>query len=1475
MFQNEDLKKYLEESATVKTQTAVIAEWNMNIANNIYKIGNYRYRPTAEAGTKYKIIPNTFDINDAGYFYTNATDADIKIDGGIDPEDNEQPWFLLEQNKKNSMLYSLEDCFKKFRPRSGINKAAYFENKKIHFSNKNMSNRPRYYMPDKNDNFKYWTSFRTEDGIVRGQANKTINGQYFIDDACPFVVYENEVPANRIVLKMQTNVGDVDLGPFSNGAISTSDQFYGDSNRTTPVKWKVQYLKDNSWIDIVSFDNSSTRSDGTPIIKSDGYVELAYGLKIPDKYKEIFIKAEELLSESLLPKEAIHGYAYLVKNNNTDLGKYHIWVQPNMSEDGEWEIFDPEYGWYLEEATITRLTNFVTDLTSPPAYISESDGKELYREFANIKGIRLVVDTMNVRDSVLDLIEISPRLVADLSDKVTLINIKKTASDLGTSGLPVGQLLASVGSLSLFDYDDAFNENNTGSIINKYLANNIKINVYDIIIDIKLSDNKRYDYLVPIKTLYSEGFPRYNPTDRKVNLELRDFYFYLESIKAPELLLTNTSLSYAVSLLLDSIGFSNYTFKRLDLENELIIPFFFVAPDKSVAEVLNDLAVSSQTAMFFDEYNNFVMMSKNYILPSNNERPIDVTLYGTDDFIEDGAIENKNKNPKLTNIIDITSSDQNVFNDGVISYTSRYIQRSYGTIKQASMIDNSVSAKNWIYKPVLLWEVTGDQNLRSINDDAASQSSYNLSAIPLNSDLSADVPKVVFNTLINNVIDLGEAVYWLGRHAGYFYANGEIIRFDAVQYNIPGAEKIVVSEDNNGRPSYNTETIGSIGNVWISSNQEYQEYMSKLPFNGKIYPTGLIRIYAEPKYEEKDGITILKNGDVARHGRGQFGTNIVSHSAGLDSYWSNNSYVRGFDMNSQHLFGLVEGDILTNSSISLLGLTTNSAGSNNARATQNVRTGVIKNFLSSSYTKEAQNNTIRPTQAGSVQSSALVMNGPSFSTTEKSIDFVSYQYKKLSTKFKHFGTRVRIIGRVESSETRGQTPVNATPYYVLSGSQPNQNLNISGGSGGLAVMLNPDTNVGYYFEIIALTEKNISEYSSESDNLHNIIFYKIMADSTGKAVPIKLWGGFGNVIVDDGNFTGQYRMTGEENPTVYDLAVEYQDIGSIRRFFLYINNKIVKIVDDSSPLPIYNNMALFVRAGSKCMFENIYALANNYSQNTSFDLGTPVSAAFEDEEINANESFRKYAMSGLIQSTYLSGIDANQPPSFNIYFDEFGTIMREASYFKIRYDKAYPALYSQLSPTFNRIKGYSVAGFRPGAYGAEFLIFNSTDTSLNLDETSGNYLRIQGVAFTQQSQNELTVNDYFAKNSNLSDPQIGKDGLLISPNRSQQDYDKIKTSRLTYGKKEFSIQPAYIQKEDDARELMSWMIQKIMKPRKSVGVRVFNMPIIQLGDIVNINYKNEEDRDVLTSSDKRFVVYNIEYQKDGSGPNMTLYLSEV
>jgi hypothetical protein len=1455
MFQNEELLNHLQTSSVIRTNSAVIAEWNMNIAENILKIGNYRYRPSEGPSTKYGLPVSAFDEIDDGNFYTNATDADIVIDGGLNDEGI--PLTFTSKKQKEKLLYSLEDCFGKFRPRSGINKLRYFKDNFSHFTNINMIRRPRYYMAHKDDSFKYWSSYRTEDGIERGIANKLINGQHFIDDASPFVVYKNVVPSNRIIVKMQTGVGDIDLGPFVSNAGSFSDPFYGNQNQTTPVKWKVQILKNNNWTDIISFNSGSARRNGNPIIGSDGYVELSYGLKVPERYRDIFIKAEEYTTETFLPEQSVNGYAYLIKEQESDLGTYHIWI----NEFNGYQTFTPEYGWYLEESQIDRLTNFVTDLTAPVSYQDTATGQTKYREFEEISGIRVVVDTMNKVDSTFDLIELSPRLVVDISEKVESFSLTKSASDLGNSGMPVGQLLAGIGALDLFDYDLAFSSTNTNSIIKNYLTKNIQFKFYEIVVDVN-----GYDYYVPIKTMYSEGFPEINTNDRSVSLNLRDLFFYFESKTAPQILVQEASLSYAVSMLLDSIGFSNYLFKRIEGTSEPIVPYFFIAPDKTVAQVLNEIAISTQSAMFFDEYNNLVVMTKEHILPSNNERDVDLVLYGTKDFEIDGQISNKATNTKLANIIEIASQKDDVFNDGKITYSTRYIQRSVGSIRQASMIDQD---KVWIYKPALLWEVAGTENTKSQNDALGNQSSYVLSAIPLKSDLLETPPTVVNGIIQNNTMDFGESVYWMTRYNGYFYANGEVIKYDAIEFEIPGVQKRVVQTNNNGDLSLNTVTSGGIGKVWITSVREYQKYFAQLPFNGKMYPTGRVRIYSEPNYRTINGQTTLANGAVAKHGRGQFGTPIVNHYAGLSSYWTSNSNVRGCTMKSSQLFGTA-----TETSISV-----GAAGINNTLAQTSSRTGIIKNLLA--YTPSYENISKNIIAPGTVQSSALVFTGPSFTTTETPTDFISYVYKPLNAlqnKFKHFGSRIRLIGKVENNENSGQSPIGASSYYLGQTNNPNQPAIISGASGGIGILMNPETNNGYYLEIVALAEDGVLDSYENSADLHNILFYKIGKPNLGeasKAIPIKLWGGTAQILVDSGQFIGQYRMANEKNPTVYDLAVEYEDIGTTRKFFLYINNRLIATVIDSQPLPIYNNMCLFVRGGARAMFENIYAITNNYSQNTSYALSTPVSSVFSSDEIDVDEAFRKYALSGVIQASYLSNISPSEPPKYNIYYEEFGTIMREAAYFNIRYDKAYPALYAKLSPTFNKLKGYTTSGFLASSYGAEFMIFNATDTVLSLDETSGNYLRIQGVTFTQESSHDLTVDEYFDKKSDHSNPQFSGQQLISYPGKAKQEYQDIKVSRLTHGRKEFTLDTPYIQSHDDAENLMGWIISKIMKPRRSIGVRLFGLPVLQLGDIVSINYKDSDSIDIVAPEDSRFVVYQIEYSTNPDGPEMTAFLSEV
>ncbi len=1485
--------EHMETADTIQAESRVVAEWNMNIPGNIKEVGNYRHRVGGIDGVDF---PTKWTEDDP--YTQGATDADTTIYTSL--SDDEGPMAFTEPKKKMELLYSLDDCVKHHRPRSGINKPLYigytasdsFTAQYINNYGKDIDKRPRYYMGSRYDSFKYWTSYRTENEQEFGISDET----GLIEDVAPYVVYENPVPTNRIVIKMQTNVGTVKQGPFRAGVDEIEDPLYGMDKATIPTSFDVEVLLENDkqeleWKLITTVENTD--------IGPDGHVQLSLGWKLPDNYR---IKGE-MPDYDALPISGKDGDTYFVVDQNA----FYTYKRPM------WEAVELYQSWAVDEESLTNKTPVVTNLTDP--------GDEV----AFIKGIRLVVYAMQNPNQTFDLIEMSPRLVADLTDRTMSFNISRIMADLGSKTLPIGDLVVSTGTIDLNNNDGAFSHESKDSIITPYLFSKVKFNFYETV--------KRGNAFntIPIKTLYSQGFPQATGNFDNVSMQLRDAYSILESEQAPELFLQDISLSFAVTMLLDSIGFSNYKFFRIDDETETIIPFFFVAPGRSVAEVLQDIAVATQTSMWFNEENDFCVATKRWTLPDN--RTVDIVLRGQ-------AEEDIVDIPKLPNIINISSDEKRVANDGTINYTERYLQREKASLEQAMSTNEW---QNWVYKASMLWEASPEQNLREYNTTAKTGKSYSLTAIPLEADIPADLPEVTSDgRFINNIIDFGEGTAWLSRSNGYFYANGEIIKFDAVEYVITGT-----------------------GVRWLRNNDDYQDYFASLPFGGKIYPSGRVQIYAEPYYNE-DGS--LQPGPVKEHGRGQFGTTPTTHKAGLDEFWKDNTKCFGMLMNSEIMFTAdhvreYPTDMTTPSGDTVI-------NDVNEKARASTRTGIIKNQLANTYQVEKENERFNTTRRGTIQSSAFVFEGPAdyYKKEEqgslvetKSVDNISYILKDFgnTSPYRHFGTRMRVIGEIKSQSNTQQRATGAQEYVSLQPKNASEATTLIGGSGGIGMMVNKDNNQGYFFEMVALSQevydrnttnpiysakltirnkdvkiKTQSEHNIEkgdqflirdapdylegqwkaegvskdkseitlridesnitngidvkvqkleqpASTMSNLFFYKMMKDSNGDLQPYVLWEGITEIIVDSGLFVDNQRNMSTEKDSVYDIGVEYKDINNIRRFYLYLNGRQIGSVDDVYPLENpKNTMALFTRGKSKCMFNNVYALADRFSENTAAKVTDKIEDVFGVDNITNTEAMRKYAMTGFIQQSYLSSIGTEKLPDYNMWFDEFGTIMRECDYLNIKYDQAYPALAATLAPVINDNKSYVTSGFIAGAYGAEFLIFNATDTNINLDAETGNFLRIQGVAFTQDTTKALTVDDYYGQVARLDRPKMSGSRLIDSPIKKKEEYDNILKSRATYGRQEFEeISSDYIQDDAVAEDMLSWVMSKTLRPRQLIGANVFGVSHMQLGDIVRVDYDVQpteaKPMEAITSKDKDFVVYQFDYTKTLDGINTTVYLVEV
>ena len=1508
MFSDNDLINHLQTKNSINVDSLIIAEWNQNDLLNLDNYGNYRFRPDS-ASVVYRSLYPEYDSQDNANVYTNALDSNYISQ--YKTEDPNEPLTFYSGETSRELYYSLKDCIKPFRPRSGINKILYFGESNINntkfVDSIRSGKRPRYYFCSRFDKFKYWNSYRKENGQEFGISSQAAtfftagDPSYKINDCVPFIAYKNQVATNRIVVKMQTNLADPTAVGINGeflvpGTIRTNNNLVTDplqdiTKSSVPKRWKIQYLDaNNNWIDAVGFNENSTRRDGSRIVPWDGHVEIYYGVKIPEQFKTNFHLYQYLDTVEQLPDVSIYnavstikdGDAYIIGSSTSQQGILYVWNQ----EDEDWNTYPAEYGFSLLEEDDTKRVGLIKKILNPDYF--NVGGGDVYRDFVFIKGIRIIVETMYAPNKPFELIEVSPRLKVDITNYVLDYEINKNlmATDFG---LPVGGLVASTGGVNLSNHDGVFTELNvfnsatkTGSIIANNLKPQIKFDFYESILDVN-----GYDKFIPLKTFYSENAAVATSGMQDVSLNLRDAYFILESNNATSIFLQNSTLTKAVALLLDNIGFSNYVFKNINTANDPVIPFFFVEPDASVAEVLQRLAQATQTAMFFDEYNNFVIMPKEYLMPDVSVRDDNsaisqrlITLYGqkTDNIVP--------------NIEAIAGFETKILNDGQINYTTRYIQREVSKLEQASL---SLNERTYGYKSAILWELGDQQETRTINQPTGNVG-YALGAVPLGTSLGSAVPTVVNNQIVNNTIDVGESAFWLPRFQGYLFANGEIIRYDAQQYQVDS-------------PSASATN----GLVWISNNNEYQKYFSKLVFNGKMILTGLLRIYTEPYYENASGSNFenleenvrYKNGEVRSHGRGQFGTVVANHSAGLNSYWEDSNNRKSFRMDSGNIFSTVPTEFLSYGAISAsVSASAYPLGNDTASQSQSLITSKIANFMKQSTRSEGFVSYNQQDVAG-IQSSALIFNGPypvpalsdpKYNLTQLSStidkDLVNYVYKDLDTDYRHVGTRMRIIGKRKDDKT--QSSLNPMDLFEIDKSVGNLNLKtLSGGAGGIGYMVDPDTNAGYYLEIASMSEDILKYYGSTASAaavsgsvstdkvIENIIFYKVertpystqVSGKTNIAVPKKLWGSLARILVDEGKFVGSDRLTSQDIP-VYDLSLD----ADIRRnsngiykidFSIYLNNRLIGKVSDDSPLQMPSTglkTCLFTRGSTKCMFENIYALKNIKEDD--------VSLAERVKNTVSVESLRKYSLPAVIQNTFLSSLSAETKPTVDFYFEEFGTILRECAYFNIKYDQAYPALIAKIVPPFTIEKSYQISGFLPGSYGAEFLIFNTTDKAIDLSENSSNRIMIQGITFTQNISNVLTVDDYFKELSNFSDPVITSSNLIVSPGRSEKIYDSIKNSRSIYGNKAFSLNSVYIQNEDSAKDVMKWILDKTIRPRKVFEIDTFGTTHIQLGDIVKINFDLPEGVKMVDEN-KKFVVISAQYGRSSSNVKSQLRVMEV
>ena len=143
-----------------------------------------------------------------------------------------------------------------------------------------------------------------------------------------------------------------------------------------------------------------------------------------------------------------------------------------------------------------------------------------------------------------------------------------------------------------------------------------------------------------------------------------------------------------------------------------------------------------------------------------------------------------------------------------------------------------------------------------------------------------------------------------------------------------------------------------------------------------------------------------------------------------------------------------------------------SGTSSTIKAHASERSSIIKNLYADTYQVEKENARFNTTRRGTVQASALVFEGGA----DGFVDDISYILKDFgdSAPYRHYGTRMRVIGEISSNSNTKQKAVGGQEYVSLQPENPSEAVTLVGGSGGIGIMVDPEENSGYFFEMVAL-----------------------------------------------------------------------------------------------------------------------------------------------------------------------------------------------------------------------------------------------------------------------------------------------------------------------------------------------------------------------------------------------------------------------
>lgn len=347
----------------------------------------------------------------------------------------------------------------------------------------------------------------------------------------------------------------------------------------------------------------------------------------------------------------------------------------------------------------------------------------VYRENpVKIKGIRLKINTISSLGKYLELIELSGRLEQNLTS--TLIS-SDSQFDMGTPSFvtPLGSSSSNTANVELSNIDGRYNNSNDESLFYGIIDKNVKF-TYQMGYDTTSVGGPGMVYVTEY-TMFADSWS--GQGEEVAQVSLKDASKFLQEIKPPKMFFENMTLGRIVWQLCDIIGFSDYAYEKIDDDKATVIPYFWTDGEKTLWETFASLAVTTQSAIYFDEFGILQILTRDKAYNLGN--PIAWQL--------DGVLNGV----KQPDIVDVVQKYDYEANNVTVRYANQTISETTG---RTPVMD-------------IVWQPEGDVVLRS-----------------------SQLRESMNSTQMFIRMTGSEAAVW--PYTGIIEVEGELIRYDAKGY---------------------------------------------------------------------------------------------------------------------------------------------------------------------------------------------------------------------------------------------------------------------------------------------------------------------------------------------------------------------------------------------------------------------------------------------------------------------------------------------------------------------------------------------------------------------------------------------------------------------------------------------------------------------------------------------------------------------